>query len=33
MVDLEGDFEPFASAFPNRLVPDVIEMVIRSTTL
>ena len=29
MVDLEGDFEPFASAFPNRLVPDVIEMVVR----
>ena len=29
MVDLDGDFEPFASAFPNRLVPDVIEMVIR----
>ena len=29
MVDLDGDFKPFASAFPNRFVPDVIEMVVR----
>lgn len=29
MFDLHGDFQPFSNAFPNRLVPDVIEMVIR----
>jgi hypothetical protein len=29
MVELDGDFEADASAFPNRLVPDVIEMLIR----
>jgi hypothetical protein len=29
MVEVEGDFELFADAFPNRLVPSVVEMVIR----
>jgi hypothetical protein len=28
MLNVEGDFELFATAFPNRLVPDVIRMIL-----